>query len=234
MILLVSSGPTDLKDGAIVDWIDKTAEDNGVGSHAFEDQIVAKETLSILNFVADLFSDDPITQNGGTVKELKPDYVVLSLFLLARHIRTHYVIDDSVKRMLRDFYICFHERYRGGDLSDTLMVEFRENRQHSATEVRMRELIIRQAFFEYASKKETALTQKDTKRAFDESQRIAIYRRDKGLCQKCLTDGHGDNASLVPWSEYEADHILAHSQGGMTDMANAQLLCRLHNRQKGA
>ena len=72
MILLVSSGPTDLKDGAIVDWIDKTAEDNGVGCHAFEDQIVAKETLSILNFVADLFSNDPITQNGGTVKELKP------------------------------------------------------------------------------------------------------------------------------------------------------------------
>ena len=234
MILLASNGPTDLKDSAIVDWIDKTKEDNGVGSHAFEDQPVAKEALSILNFLADLFSGDPITQNGGTVKELKPDYIVLSLFLLARHVRTHYVIDDSVKGLLRDFYISFHERYRGDDLSDTLMVAFRENRQHSAAEVRMRELIIRQAFFEFASKKEIALTQKDTKRVFDESQRIAIYRRDRGMCQQCLADGHGDNASLVPWSEYEADHILAHSRGGLTDLANAQLLCRLHNREKGA
>ena len=232
MILLASNGPTDLKDGAIVDWIDKTTEDNGVGNHAFEDQPVAKETLSILNFIADLFSDDPITQNGGTVKELKPDYVVLSLFLLARHVRIHYVIDNGVKQLLRNFYISFHERYRGDDLSDTLMVEFRENRQHSAAEVRMRELIIRQAFFEYASEKEMALTQKHTKRAFDESQRIAIYRRDRGLCQMCLADGHADSASLVPWAEYEADHILAHSHGGLTDLSNAQLLCKLHNRQK--
>ena len=233
MILLASKGPTDLKDGAIVDWINETTEENGVGSHDFEDQQAAKETLAILNLMAALFSDDPIAQNGGLVKELKPDYVVLSLFLLARHIKTHYVIDDSVKQILRKFYILFHERYRGDDLSDTLMVEFRENRQHSAAEVRMRELIIRQAFFEYVSANETALTRKDTKRAFDESQRIAIYRRDRGLCQKCLADGHGDTSSLVPWSEYEADHILAHSLGGPTDMANAQLLCRLHNRQKG-
>ena len=234
MILLTSNGPTDLKDGAIVDWIDKTTEDNGVGSHAFENQPVAKEALSILNFITRIFSDDPITRNGGTVKELKPDYVVLSLFLLARHIRKHYVIDDNVKRLLRNFYISFHERYRGDDLSDTLMMEFRENRQHSAAEVRMRELIIRQAFFEYASENGSELTQKDTKRAFNESQRIAIYRRDKGLCEMCLADGHGDSASLVPWSEYEADHILAHSYGGKTELANAQLLCRLHNRKKGA
>ena len=234
MILLVSNGPSDLKDGAIVDWIDKTTEENGIGSHTFEDQQVAKETLAILSLITDLFSDDPITQNGGVVKELKPDYVVLSLFLLARHVRTHYVINDIVKQLLRKFYISFHERYRGGDLFDTLMVQFRENRQHSAAEVRMRELIIRQAFFEYASNNDIALTQKDTKRAFDESQRIAIYRRDRGLCQKCLADGYGDNASTVPWSEYEGYHILAHSHGGVTDLANAQLLCRLHNRQKGA
>ncbi len=98
----------------------------------------------------------------------------------------------------------------------------------------MRELIIRQAFFEYASNDGYDLKQKDTQRAFDESQRIAIYRRDRGMCQQCLADGYGDKASTVLWSEYEADHILAYSHGGETDLTNAQLLCKRHNRQKGA
>ena len=38
----------------------------------------------------------------------------------------------------------------------------------------------------------------------------------------------------MPWEEYEADHIVPHSRGGETVPDNAQVLCRYHNRQKGA
>ncbi len=97
MILLVANGPTDLKDSAIVDWIDKTTEKDGIGRHCFENQKEARETLNNLSFIANLFSNDPMTQNGGTVKELKPDYVVLSLFLLVRHVKKYYVINEIEK-----------------------------------------------------------------------------------------------------------------------------------------
>ena len=234
MVLLESNGVTDLKDSAIVEWIDRTVEMGGIGNYDFEKDRAAKNTLENLSFITSLFSNDPMIKDDGVVQELKPDYVVLSLFMLVRHLRKYYVADDRVRQLMRKFYISFHARYRGSDLADGLIAQFRENRQHSAAEVRMRELIIRQAFFEYAAQEGVDLMQKDTKRTFDESQRIEIYRREEGRCQQCLAEGRTNDEATVPWNEYEADHILAHTHGGVTDLSNAQLLCRQHNRSKGA
>ena len=234
MVLLATHGVTDLKDGAIVEWIENYVENNGVGNHRFETDRAAKETLATLNLLASLFSEDPMAGNGSRIQELRPDYVVLSLFMLARHLRNYYVIDEEEKRLLREFYITFHERYRVDDLQDTMMMEFRNNRQHSEAEVQTRELIIRQAFFEHATAADVELKRKDSRRAFNESQRIAIYRRFRGFCQQCLADGRIESEALVPWNQYEADHILAHHRGGATEVDNAQLLCGVHNRIKGA
>ena len=66
------------------------------------------------------------------------------------------------------------------------------------------------------------------------AERIRIYRRDKGRCQQCLAEGKPPKEAKVPWEEYEADHIVPHSKGGETVPDNAQVLCRYHNRQKGA
>ncbi len=78
------------------------------------------------------------------------------------------------------------------------------------------------------------MLRKDTRRIFNEAEKIRIYRRDKGLCQLCLAEGKDAKESTVSWSEYEADHILPHAKGGPTDVFNAQVLCRYHNRMKGA
>ena len=75
---------------------------------------------------------------------------------------------------------------------------------------------------------------KDERRGFSEAQRIEIYRRDKGLCQECLAEGKPEKEAQVAWGEYEADHVIPHSGGGQTLEENAQVLCRHHNRQKGA
>ena len=95
-----------------------------------------------------------------------------------------------------------------------------------------RNQILRQMFFEYANKKGIALKLKDESRAFNEAQRIAIYRRDKGLCQLCLEEGKPEQEARVSWKEYEADHILMHTDGGRTDVDNARVLCRYHNRSR--
>jgi hypothetical protein len=75
---------------------------------------------------------------------------------------------------------------------------------------------------------------KDERRAFNEAERIAIYRRDNGLCQMCVAEEKPEKECRVPWSEYDADHVIPHSKGGKTEIENAQVLCRYHNQQKGA
>jgi 5-methylcytosine-specific restriction endonuclease McrA len=75
---------------------------------------------------------------------------------------------------------------------------------------------------------------KDSKRGFDESQRIAIYRRDRGLCQQCLKEGMNEKEATVSWGEWDADHIKPWIAGGKTNIEQAQVLCRVHNEKKGA
>lgn len=111
---------------------------------------------------------------------------------------------------------------------------FSNKRQQTGSEIEGRHQIVRQAFFEYAGAKGISLKTKDDRRAFSESERIRIYRRDNGRCQHCVAEGKPDRECIVPWSEYDADHVLPHSRGGQTILDNAQLLCGYHNKKKGA
>ena len=52
------------------------------------------------------------------------------------------------------------------------------------------------------------LIQKDKTRDFSDEQRIAIYYRDKGICQLC-----GKKCGI---EEFHADYIIPFSQGGIT------------------
>ena len=69
---------------------------------------------------------------------------------------------------------------------------------------------------------------KDDQRIFTHEQRLAIYRRDKGLCQvKLRCDG-----AKCEWDHWEADHISAWSRGGRTTVVNGQVACPACNAAK--
>ncbi len=57
--------------------------------------------------------------------------------------------------------------------------------------------------------------------------RARIMKRDAGLCQSCLKDGHVTPATQV-------DHIVSKRQGGTDDEANLQALCDGCHRFKTA
>ena len=63
-------------------------------------------------------------------------------------------------------------------------------------------------------------------RAFPDSMKRAAYERMGGFCGKC-----GKPFELA---EMEADHITPWIEGGRTNAANCQMLCKKHNRSKGA
>lgn len=81
----------------------------------------------------------------------------------------------------------------------------------------------------------------DPQRSFAAWQRRRIYRRDGGLCHYCLLLGIRTKvhfASGRRWhrrgckSCFHADHIVPHSRGGPTTVANGLTSCAYHNQVK--
>jgi 5-methylcytosine-specific restriction endonuclease McrA len=73
------------------------------------------------------------------------------------------------------------------------------------------------------------LLTKDEKRNFSYEQRLAIWRRDEGICQikkKC-------EGQKLAWNdEWDADHIKPFIKGGKTIVANGRVSCSSCNRSR--
>ncbi len=232
LIIEIAGGPTETKDKVVSELIDQTTAEDGIGNTSYESQPPAKALLKNLNLMYDIFKDDPMIDQNNGVKELKIEYFVISVYLLLRHLAQYYILDSKEKELLRQFVLIFHDRWKQARERDTDILLFSDNRQQSKAETETRDRIMRQAFFEYIQDQGHQMLDRDTRRAFSEAERIAIYRRDNGRCQACLNEGKSEFEAQVSWSEYEADHILPHSKGGQTAIENGQVLCRTHNRVK--
>jgi hypothetical protein len=74
------------------------------------------------------------------------------------------------------------------------------------------------------------IPRKDNQRSFTTAQRLAVFRRDKGICQlsvKC--DG-----AKVAWDDWHCDHFVAWTKGGQTTVENGRVACSACNFAKGA
>ncbi len=67
-------------------------------------------------------------------------------------------------------------------------------------------------------------------RAFTENEKRQVYEQQKGICPHCKSE----NREKIHYEieEMEADHITPWCDGGKTNVANCQLLCKEHNRRK--
>ena len=79
-------------------------------------------------------------------------------------------------------------------------------------------------------------------RVFEESTKKAKYalqteaakREDISNCPMCASSGLNAYVKRMwKFSEMDADHVQAWSNGGATDISNCQMLCKTHNRSKG-
>ena len=228
-------GYADLSDRKIQEFINNAKEEDGIGNLTFENTPEASATLQTVKLFYEIFKDDPMLDSQNGIKELSVEYFIISIYLLIRHLRLYYVIDDEIKKTIREFIYDFHTRWKTYDeSSDTDLLSFSNRRQQGENDIESRDIILRQIFFAYLKKHNIELIEKDEKRAFTELERIIIYRKGKGFCQQCLRDGKPENEAKVSWSNYQADHVLPHAKGGRTILDNGELLCSYHNRSKGA
>lgn len=232
LILEEREGPADISDTNVSEFIEKGQHPEGIGNYSYEDTAPARSVLSNMRTFHRVFRDD--VADGSGMRELQAEYVIISLYLLLRHLRKHYVFAEREEQLFRAFTIWFDKRRRARQDDDSDMQVFASHRQQSGREIKIRDRVIRQLFFEYARDESVDILTKDRKRRFSESERIAIYREADGLCHECSKLGLPESEARVPWSEYDADHVIPHSKGGPTVIDNAQVLCKAHNLAKGA
>ncbi len=234
LIEQAENGIADLTNEVVAQFIDDAMTSDGIDNYSYENKSEAKSVLSNLNTFRDLFKNDVLVKGASNVKELGSEYIIISFYLLLRHLRHYYIFEANEKNLMREFFLEFYTRLDNSDDEDKDVLSFQAHRQQSKENLETRHQILRQLFFDYVKNKNTSLKLKDGKRMFSESERIKIYRRDKGICQMCCSANKSDKEAFVSWAEYEADHIFAHSKGGKSNTENGQVLCRYHNRSKGA
>jgi 5-methylcytosine-specific restriction endonuclease McrA len=72
----------------------------------------------------------------------------------------------------------------------------------------------------------TLFERKDRQRGFTPTQRRIIWNSSaERLCQDC--------GRKLAWEDFTADHVVAHSRGGRSEIENAAILCRSCNSRKG-
>ena len=78
-------------------------------------------------------------------------------------------------------------------------------------------------------------------RIFDEATKKAVYATQtakaekKGVsnCSHCTIGHDANKAKIWSLSDMDADHVLAWSKGGKSDIKICEMLCKTHNRAKG-
>lgn len=159
-------------------------------------------------------------------------YSAISLYVLASHLLERYVV-QNMHQQLADWFIKF-ESYRrdqrelSAEECDPEIVQYQEKTSHSTDSednIAWRHDYLLRKFLEtYVD-----LRLKDDQRLFTHDQRMAIFRRDRGICQVGLKCSEVE----CPWDSWEADHKHPWSQGGRTTVENGQVACLACNAAKG-
>jgi len=233
LLIEEANGYADIRDASVIDFVNKHIADDGISNYSLENEKFVQNTLSNLTLIYDIFKSDPMAGKGGKIKELGVEYFIISFYMLIRHLKQYYVISNEEKEAIRTFFYSFYSRWKESDEADTDIMAFSSNRQQSSNNLQIRDRIFRQIFFTFLIENDIDFILKDENRAFNEAERIKIYRRDHGQCQACLGEGKNEKEATVAWSDYQADHIFPHALGGKTELDNAQVLCTYHNQSKG-
>jgi Protein of unknown function DUF262/HNH endonuclease len=159
-------------------------------------------------------------------------YSLLSLYMMTSHLLDRYAF-QARQMDLANWFIAFEVQRRADEElpiedRDPELITYHEKTSHSTDakdSLEWRHDFLLRKFLEAYPDVEL----KDDQRLFTHDQRMAIYRRDKGMCQlhiKC--DG-----VKCDWDNWEADHVKPWAKGGRTTVINGQVACLACNPSKG-
>lgn len=179
-----------------------------------------KDIIKVFNYIDSAFN----SSNNPTPKIKK--FGILTLTEVVHYLLENYSINDY-KSEIANAYLNFESlRTTNTELEEE---EQDQTLSHYTDAARGDSPAQQQYRFDilinFIMKSVPEMTTKDKRRSFTDSQRIAIYQLYEGTCQICKVK--------VEFSDYHADHIKPHSAGGLTKIANGQVLCSSCNLKKG-
>lgn len=209
MVLLeLSGGPCNVKNADLTRMYEDNKDFDANGPKA-------KKCRRVLDFLASAFPT--------TTPELKA-FNMLSLYSVASQLLESYVIKERASDLAKWFLEFEQYRREQGDLpideADSEMVVYHEKISHSTDAVdslTWRHDFLLRKFFEAVPNVEL----RDDQRLFTHEQRLAIYRRDGGVCKVALKC----EGQKCEWENWAADHIVPWSKGGKTIVSNGQVSC---------
>lgn len=214
--LELAGGPTNIKSSDL----NKMYEDNVDFDSKSSEAKVVQRTLAVLS---EAFPEK--------TPELER-FNVISIYCMVSEMQRQYVF-EQVRPLLHDWFLGFESDRRSqeekpDDEIDAEWASYKEKISHStdtADSVRWRMDFMLRHFLEH----NPAIERKDNQRDFTHIQKLAIFRRDKGICQlKMKCDG-----VKLTWDDWHCDHISPWSKGGHTTVANGQVACSACNLSKG-
>lgn len=190
-----------------------------------KDSDESKKINKVFNFLRRIFSEK--------TPELKR-FNVISLYLLVSMLSEKYAISD-LQDKISEWFINF-EKNRMEELNkpeeqrNPELIAYHNATSHSTDALESLEyrhkILSREFFIAFPD-----VAPLDETRDFSYEQKLAIFRRDKGICQlkiKCSGEKMG-------WDDdWHIDHKIPYSKGGKTTVANGQLSCADCNLAKGS
>lgn len=182
----------------------------------------AKKIIRTLDFLHKAFPEK--------TPELKR-FNAISMYLLSIYLLENFAVNDRA-REIGDWFIEFEQWRKEDDKHpiderDNEMVSYLEKTSHS-TDAQDSLEYRRKILLTKLHKTIPNLKPLDTHRSFSEEQRIAIFRRDEGVCQlKLRCEG-----KKCEWDNWHADHRVPWSKGGETTAENGQVACPECNLSK--
>jgi hypothetical protein len=214
-LIELSGGPVNIKDKDLTRMYEENVVFQGNSSKA-------KKINKTLDYMFQIFQTK--------TPELER-YNFISLYILISNLLERFVITDKATEIF-NWFVEF-EQYRRDqeilpeDQCDPEVISYHEKISHSTDaldSLQWRNEYLTKKLFE----KIPNIEQRDDQRMFTHEQRMAIYRRDKGCCQvKIHCSGE-----KCDWDNWQADHILAWSNGGKTTVENGQVACPACNAAK--
>lgn len=217
--LEIAGKPTSIDDRSLNEMYEKYKD----ADKSREIAKISKKITRVLNYLRKAFP------NKNT-QELQR-FNVHILYLLSSILVKGYDYKGSESK-LADWFLEFEiARDRNDELDeekrDASLLEYKIRTQQSTDKeetIDSRLKYVEERFFA----DHPNLEAKDSTRFFTYEQRLAIYRRDKGICQ-IQKECDGEHLS---WNEWHADHKKPHSKGGKTVVSNGQVACQACNVNK--
>jgi hypothetical protein len=215
--LEIAGGPTNIKSADLDKMYTRHVKFDKGSSEA-------KAVLRSLNTLARIFPDK--------TPELER-FNVISIYCVVSELQKQYAF-DQVEPLLHEWFISFENQRRDQDEKaedeiDPEWATYKERISHSTDSedsIRWRMEFMLRNFLE----RHPNIRLKDDQRVFTSSQRLAIFRRDGGVCQlrlKC-------NGAKLTWDDWHCDHFQPWTHGGKTTVQNGRASCTLCNLSKGA